>query len=164
MRLPTARGVNARNACARIVHALRIARRALADSRREERNTLARRSVLPEVRDWKTASMKEGAFISYRWDRGSHLSRLLKYALERLGLDVFLDVDDLGTGQFDDDLVREIERREHFIVVLTKGSLHRCRDDADYFRREIETAIASKRKIVPTRECSTRLHRRTGLP
>ena len=108
--------------------------------------------------------MKDGAFISYRRDRGSHLARLLKYALESPGLDVFLDVDDLGTGQFDDDLVREIERREHFIVVLTKGSLHRCRDDADYFRREIETAIASKRKIVPTRECSTRLHRRTGLP
>ena len=93
--------------------------------------------------------MKDGAFISYRRDRGSHLARLLKYALESPGLDVFLDVDDLGAGHFDENLVQEIERCEHFIVVLTAGSLDRCHDDGDYFRREIETAIASKRRIVP---------------
>ncbi len=93
--------------------------------------------------------MKDGAFISYRRDRGSHLARLLKQALEGPTLDVFLDVDDLGVGHFDDNLLFEIERRDSFIVVLTPGCLDRCHEEGDYFRREIEAAIELKRRIVP---------------
>ena len=39
--------------------------------------------------------------------------------------------------------------RAHFLVLLTPSALERCDDPADWLRREIETALANQRNIVP---------------
>ncbi len=93
--------------------------------------------------------MASSAFISYRRDRGSILARLLKEALERGGLEVFLDVDDLGSGHFDRKLLLEIEGRENFVLVCTPGCLDRCSDEGDFLRLEITHALRTGRNIVP---------------
>jgi hypothetical protein len=93
--------------------------------------------------------MSANAFISYRRDHGSTLARLLKEALERGGVEAFLDVDDLGSGHFDRKLLREIESRENFVLVCTPGCLERCRDEGDFLRLEIAHAIQLHRNIVP---------------
>ena len=50
------------------------------------------------------------AFISYRRDGGSHTARLVRLMLERYSKKrAFLDVDELGTGRFDNRLLRVIE-------------------------------------------------------
>ena len=49
-------------------------------------------------------------FISYRRDGGSHTARLIKLMVEATSdYRLFLDVDELGTGRFDERLLRVIE-------------------------------------------------------
>jgi hypothetical protein len=89
------------------------------------------------------------AFISYRRNEGGSIARLLKEALEKRGKSVFLDVDDLGSGHFNEALLKYIENAPNFIVVLTPGSLDRCRHPDDWLRREITHAIETGRNIIP---------------
>lgn len=93
--------------------------------------------------------MTRRVFISYRRDKGSMLARLVKEALDHAGCDVFLDVDDLGSGHFDRSLLSEIESRANFVLLCTAGALDRCREEADFLRLEIAHAIATRRNVVP---------------
>ena len=88
-------------------------------------------------------------FISYRRESGSPNARLLREALEKRGYRVFLDVEDLTQGHFDEALLREIERIPNFLVVLSPGCLDRCVHEGDWLRLEIAHAIRTERKIVP---------------
>lgn len=88
-------------------------------------------------------------FISYRRESGSPNARLLREALEKRGYRVFLDVEDLTQGHFDEALLREIERIPNFLVVLTPGCLDRCVHEGDWLRIEIAHALATGRRIVP---------------
>jgi tetratricopeptide (TPR) repeat protein len=46
-------------------------------------------------------------------------------------------------------ILGNITARAHFIVLLTPSALERCGEPADWLRREIETALDSRRNIVP---------------
>lgn len=98
--------------------------------------------------DWLIGK-EASVFLSYRRDSGDELARLLKKGLEAEGIDCFLDVDDLGASHFDDRLLREIEKRANFIVILSQGALDRCINENDWLRKEITHAIKTKRNIVP---------------
>ena len=41
------------------------------------------------------------------------------------------------------------QARAHFVVLLTPSALERCTEPGDWLRREIETALETKRNIVP---------------
>jgi glycosyltransferase involved in cell wall biosynthesis len=69
--------------------------------------------------------------------------------LEQHGYDVFFDYNGIGSGDFERVIVENIAARAHFLVLLTPTALERCDDPADLLRREIETALVSKRNIVP---------------
>ncbi|MDZ4779882.1 MAG: toll/interleukin-1 receptor domain-containing protein [Planctomycetia bacterium] len=88
-------------------------------------------------------------FISYRRENGGQMAQLLHIALSARGYAPFMDVRDLGSGAFDEALERHIQAAEDFVVVLAPGSLDRCRDSADWLRREIALALASNLNIVP---------------
>ena len=62
-------------------------------------------------------------FISYRRSNGSQLASLLKVHLEIRNLSVFLDVDRLEAGKFDNNLLQSIRSARNFVLVLTPGSL-----------------------------------------
>lgn len=93
--------------------------------------------------------MPPRVFISYRRESGSVLARLVKESLEHGGCDVFLDVDDLGSGHFDRRLLVEIEERPNFVLLCTPGALDRCGEEGDFLRMEVAHALKTGRNIVP---------------
>jgi len=69
--------------------------------------------------------------------------------LTQHGYDVFFDYQGIASGDFEHLILGNITARAHFLVLLTPSALERCDDPADWLRREIETALASHRNIVP---------------
>jgi len=69
--------------------------------------------------------------------------------LTQHGYDVFMDYSGIASGDFERVILGNITARAHFLVLLTPSALKRCSNPADWLRREIETALASKRNIVP---------------
>ena len=69
--------------------------------------------------------------------------------LEQHGYDVFFDYNGIASGDFERVILSNITARAHFLVLLTPSALERCDDPADWLRREIETALANQRNIVP---------------
>ena len=91
-------------------------------------------------------------FISYRRSASRHLARSIALDLRAHGYDVFFDVDTVDNGEFDQIVLHQIAAREHFVLVLSRGSLERCANEGDWLRREIEAALEHKRNIVPIME------------
>ncbi|MAU13712.1 MAG: hypothetical protein CL607_28100 [Anaerolineaceae bacterium] len=99
-------------------------------------------------------------FLSYRRSVAQHLSLLLFKELRRQGFDVFRDYSSVGPGKFEEIILNQITTRDHFILLLTPGTLDRCNYDEqaehpkvpnpdDWLRREIEHAIFTGRNIIP---------------
>jgi len=106
-------------------------------------------------------------FISYRRATGSQLASLLKVHLSLRGFRVFLDVDLLGKGTFDDALLENVEKSINFISLLTEGSLDRCMVDttnSDWVRKEIALAINKKKNLVPVFLSGFKFPEATDLP
>lgn len=118
------------------------------------------------------------AFISYRRSTGSQLASLLKgividwifklkenncstnsrllcaltVHLQLRNFTVFIDVERLEAGKFDNNLLQSISQAKYFLLVLTPNSLDRCRGDderKDWVHREIVAALESNCKIIP---------------
>jgi hypothetical protein len=87
-------------------------------------------------------------FISYRRQGGSELARTLEQAL-KYKVKVFLDVERLGAGHFDKNLLRTINAAPNFLILLTENSFDRCTSPTDWFRLEIAHAIKASRNIIP---------------
>lgn len=88
-------------------------------------------------------------FISYRRDGGYAMARLLYECFHNVGLSVFLDLEELRSGQFNTKLYEAIDGCENFILVLPPNSLDRCEDENDWLRLEIEHAIKLNKNIIP---------------
>lgn len=91
-------------------------------------------------------------FVSYRRSNGSQLASLLKVHLQLRGFTVFIDVERLEAGKFDNNLLQSIKQARHFLLVLTPKALERCIADAeckDWVHREIVAALQSQCNIIP---------------
>lgn len=91
-------------------------------------------------------------FISYRRSNGSMLASLLKVFLQLRGFSVFLDIEKLSAGKFDEGLLASVVASKNFILVLTPNALDRCIGDVtkkDWIHREIVAALESKCNIIP---------------
>ncbi len=87
-------------------------------------------------------------FLSYR--RTNAFGALAIFQnLTQHGFDVFFDFNGLASGDFERVIVENIKARAHFLVLLTPSALERRHDPGDWLRREIETALANRRNIVP---------------
>ncbi|MGH8487718.1 MAG: toll/interleukin-1 receptor domain-containing protein, partial [Gammaproteobacteria bacterium] len=90
---------------------------------------------------------------SYRRDAtGKAFARSIKQELKHHGYDVFLDVDCIDAGQWEEQILTQVPKRAHFLLLLTPGALDRCADEADWVRREFLLARERGRNIVPVRE------------
>jgi hypothetical protein len=74
---------------------------------------------------------------------------LIRAELQQRRFKVFLDVDDLRPGHFDESILEHIQNTPSFIIILSPGSLDRCSDPEDWVRKEISCALASRRLILP---------------
>jgi hypothetical protein len=99
--------------------------------------------------DTQGSTVHYDVFISYRRQRDAQAARLLQFSLSKKGLKVFLDVDEIGSGHFDDRLLDTIRNTQNFLVILSPGSLERTKHENDWLRREIEQAITTQRNIIP---------------
>ncbi|XP_074640275.1 NAD(+) hydrolase SARM1-like isoform X2 [Tubulanus polymorphus] len=91
-------------------------------------------------------------FISYRRSNGSQLASLLKVHLQLRGFTVFLDIERLTAGKFDESLLNSVRNARNFLLVLTPNSLDRCLGDdnqKDWVHKEILSALDSGCNIVP---------------
>ncbi|XP_065173343.1 NAD(+) hydrolase sarm1 isoform X3 [Atheta coriaria] len=91
-------------------------------------------------------------FISYRRSNGSQLASLLKVHLQLRGFSVFIDVERLEAGKFDNNLLQSIQKAKHFLLVLTPNALDRCRGDEekkDWVHKEICAALKAECNIIP---------------
>ena len=87
-------------------------------------------------------------FISYRRTNFAWAMAVWQN-LTQNGYDVFIDYQGIASGDFESAILENIRSRAHFLLILTPSALERCDEPGDWLRREIETAIASKRNIVP---------------
>jgi hypothetical protein len=94
-------------------------------------------------------SSRPSVFISYRREGGAAEARMLQTFLESIKWRVFLDVDNMEPGHFDEQILTHIEKHDAFILVCSPGCLDACSDEADWVRREIVHAIKFRRRIVP---------------
>ncbi|XP_046389688.1 NAD(+) hydrolase sarm1 isoform X2 [Ischnura elegans] len=91
-------------------------------------------------------------FVSYRRSNGSQLASLLKVHLQLRGFSVFIDVERLEAGKFDNNLLQSIRQAKNFLLVLTPKALERCIGDTeckDWVHREIVAALQSQCNIIP---------------
>lgn len=58
-------------------------------------------------------------------------SSLLKVHLQLRGFSVFIDVERLEAGKFDNNLLNSIRQAKHFLLVLTPNALERCTEDIE---------------------------------
>lgn len=93
-------------------------------------------------------------FISYRRAGGQDFAHLLKQGLGMDGREVFLDVENIGTGSFADTLDRSLKASKNVVLVWSKGCMDRFIDgkdpqNQDFVRREYALALALSKNIVP---------------
>ena len=73
------------------------------------------------MRTMKT--MKYDIFISYRRDGGDTLAQLIYDRLTDRGYSVFLDIESLRSGKFNEKLFSVIDECRDVVVILPPGSL-----------------------------------------
>lgn len=88
-------------------------------------------------------------FISYRRQDAAEPARLIRSELRHQNLRIFLDVDDLQPGHFDQVLLNRIANTANFIVILTPHCLDHCSEEGDWLRQEIAQAVKTNRNIIP---------------
>jgi tetratricopeptide (TPR) repeat protein len=94
------------------------------------------------------AHVGKSVFISYRRTNLPWALAIFHH-LSHNGYDVFIDFTDIASGSFERVIRENINANVHFLVLLTPSALERCGNSGDRFRHEIETAIETKRNIVP---------------
>lgn len=80
---------------------------------------------------------------------GSETARLIRTTLQQRGYRVFLDVDDLRPGHFDEALLERIREAPNFVVILSPGSLDGCASSDDWLKREIVCALTERKTVIP---------------
>ncbi|XP_075760562.1 NAD(+) hydrolase SARM1 isoform X2 [Pelodiscus sinensis] len=100
----------------------------------------------------KSSSEGPDVFISYRRSTGSQLASLLKVHLQLHGFSVFIDVEKLEAGKFEDKLIQSVMNARNFVLVLSPNTLDKCMGDPerkDWVHKEIATALSCGKNIIP---------------
>ncbi|MDX1812280.1 MAG: toll/interleukin-1 receptor domain-containing protein, partial [Gammaproteobacteria bacterium] len=96
----------------------------------------------------KKKRVERSVFLSYRRTNPGWALAIWQNLTEH-GFDVFFDYEGLTSGDFSQQILDNIRARAHFIVLLTPSALERCKNPSDWLRQEIETALESRRNIIP---------------
>ena len=92
---------------------------------------------------------KYDIFLSYRRDGGETMSVLLRDRLFAMGYRVFLDIESLNSGSFNEKLLSVIEGCTDVLVVCSQNSLDRCVNENDWMRFEIAHALKHHKNVIP---------------
>ena len=93
--------------------------------------------------------MSYDIFISYRRKgAGAGVAGELQAKFDNRGYRVFLDVDNIGSGEFPQQIDSAIKSCKDFLLILSPGMLDRCAEEEDWVRREIILAEQYEKNIV----------------
>ena len=92
--------------------------------------------------------VEKTVFISYRRTNAPWALAIFQNLTDH-GFDVFFDFTGVASGDFERVILENVRARAHFLLLLTPSALERCGEPGDWVRREIETALDSRRNIVP---------------
>ncbi|MDL1944789.1 toll/interleukin-1 receptor domain-containing protein [Chloroflexi bacterium CFX2] len=116
--------------------------------------------------------VEKTVFISYR--RTNYWTAFAVYQdLTARGFDVFIDYQNIRSGDFEKVIIENIKWRKHFLVILSPSALERCSNPNDLMRSEIESALDEGRNIVPLMmegvrfwqsRCDPGFNRKTRVP
>ena len=102
-------------------------------------------------------------FLSYRRE-DKYIARMIKESLVRKGYRVFLDLDELQGGVFDERILTAIDNAPIYMLVMTEHSFDRCHNPNDWVRQEIEYAVAKGKTIIPINIDNEFEHYPTDMP
>lgn len=122
---------------------------------------------MPDCQPLLTQKQRYDVFISYRRANGSQLASLLKVHLQLRGISVFLDVEELGSGKFDEAILSTISQSRNLLLVLSPGALDRCRGDTsvqDWVHREVLCALEHQVQLTPILSAEFRWPKQSELP
>ena len=88
-------------------------------------------------------------FLSYRREDGKDLARTLKETLTGKGYRVFLDMDELQDGVFDERILAAIDAAPIYMLLMTAHCFDRCHNADDWVRQELEYALKKGKVIIP---------------
>ncbi|WP_298286859.1 TIR domain-containing protein [uncultured Lutibacter sp.] len=89
-------------------------------------------------------------FLSYRRSTDGVLAKWIKLMLEKIGnKNIFLDLDNINKGRFDEKILDVIENSNNFLLILSKGSVDKCINKGDWVTIEISHALKNKKNIIP---------------
>ena len=90
------------------------------------------------------------AFISYRRKGGDGYAQAVLHALWSRGYDAFIDVQDIGAGEWWPQLRAGIESTRNFVLILSAGALDKHGEgETDWIQQEILHAVAKNKRIIP---------------
>lgn len=93
--------------------------------------------------------MQYSVFISYRREGAFDTACLIAEKLRNRGYRVFLDVESMRSGKFNEQLYSVIGQCRDFVLVLPPGGLDRCDNGDDWLRLEILHAMKHNKNIIP---------------
>jgi len=89
-------------------------------------------------------------FISYRRKTGSYLAELISQSLRSRGYKVFVDIHELKSGPFDQELKKQIKNSNDFLLLITEELfLSRINNQEDWVLQEIIEAYNTEKNIIP---------------
>lgn len=94
--------------------------------------------------------MKYDVFISYRRANcGFYVAKLIQSHLEAKNISTYMDLTELHTGRFDEQLKQALENSTNVVIIIPPHGLDRCTSVDDIFRQEIIYAIERGCHIIP---------------
>lgn len=88
-------------------------------------------------------------FVSYRRTGAFETAGLIAEKLRSADYNVFLDVESLRSGKFNEQLYAVIGQCTDFILVLPKDGLEHCAEPSDWVRKEVLHAMQHGKNIIP---------------
>lgn len=89
-------------------------------------------------------------FISYRRESGADIAARVRDFFAAKGFNVFYDIKSMQLGEFDKQIIQNINTSQYFILILSKNALDRCSNENDWVRKEIECALQNDGiQIIP---------------
>ena len=89
------------------------------------------------------------AFISYKRENGFLMAQVIYNRLKDRGLQCFFDLEELGSGKFDEKILVAILGAHTFISIFPKNALTKCKNEDDWVRQKIVEAVRCNKVIIP---------------
>ena len=87
-------------------------------------------------------------FVSYRREGGLQIAKSI-YENLISDYNVFFDYASLRSGPFEPEIIKQIEKCDDFLLIITEDIFDRCANQNDWIMKECKTALNNNKNIIP---------------